>query len=61
MFNDEVKIVFPLHKISDYFSERFFDLFELKGVYEYIGTERDGKTKNMNNTLGFVAVQRYQK
>ena len=61
LFNDEVKIVFPLHKISDYFSERFFDLFELKGVYEYIGTERDGKTKNMNNTLGFVAVKRYQK
>lgn len=58
LFDGEVKITFPLHKLSDYFSEIFFDFFDLRGIYEYVGIERDGKTKNMNNTLGFVAIKR---
>lgn len=58
LFGGEVHIAFPLHKLSDYFSKEFFEQFDLKGIYEYEGKERDGKTKNLYNTLCFIAVKK---
>ena len=58
LFNGSVKINFPLHKLNDYFSKTFYDLFMLDEVYEYSGKERDSKSKDINNTFAFVATKK---
>lgn len=58
LFNKSVHITFPLHKFGDYFSLKFFKLFDLKGVYEFVGKERDEVVKDTYNTLCFVATKR---
>jgi ubiquinone/menaquinone biosynthesis C-methylase UbiE len=58
LFDGDVHITFPLHKIGEYFSESFFEIYNLNCIYEFPGNERDGKAKNISNTLGFIATKK---
>ncbi len=55
LFNGKVHLTFPLHTLSEYFSDAFFQHFKLESIYEYAGKERDSSANF--NTFCFVATK----
>ncbi|MFA6416404.1 MAG: class I SAM-dependent methyltransferase [Candidatus Paceibacterota bacterium] len=55
LFSGSVSITFPLHQLTEYFSEEFFKNFELEKISEYVGPEQDRETQGLPNTLAFIA------
>ncbi len=58
LFKNKVNVVFPMHTLSDYFSETFFELFDLDEKYEYSGEERDNFSVTTPNVLCFSATKK---
>ncbi len=58
LFDGKVSITYPLHTVEEYFSDTFYELFELKELSGYTGVEQDRDTGKIPNALCFTAQKK---